>query len=201
MGRDKAQMEFGGVPMVQIAVEKLRTFCAEVSIVGEREDLAAYAPVVGGERRDAGPAAGIEVGLRACEQAWAMFVPVDVPLVPVRLLRVWAEHVLEAGEKGPSGSYLTVEQRAHPTFCVLARASLAAWSDALDHGERRLEPLLGRARVPGRYGASPVAATVYAPRATPLQMRCWFSNVNTAQDLVDAEALIGSASDEAGASQ
>lgn len=189
MGRDKAVLPVGGVPMVKIAVEKLRSFCETVSIVGEREDLAAFAPVVRGERRGMGPAAGIEAGLEACTQPSAVFVPVDVPLVPVRLLRVWVEHVLE-DERGSSGSYLMVEQRVQPTFCLLAKECLPAWSEALDQGERRLEMLLGRARVPGRYAASPVAATTYAPQATPLQMRCWFSNVNTPQELADAEAWV-----------
>jgi molybdopterin-guanine dinucleotide biosynthesis protein A len=183
--------------MVRIAVEKLRTFCASVSIVGAREDLAEFAPVVRGERGETGPAAGMEAGLKACDQPWAMFTPVDVPLVPVKLLRVWAEHAVETGERGPSGSYLMVEQRAQPTFCMVSRGVLPSWSEVLDQGERRLELVLARARIPGRYGASPVAATLYAPRATSLEMRCWFSNVNTAHDLEAAELLIASAKDDA----
>ena len=43
---------------------------------------------------DAGPAAGIEAGLRAAKEEWVMFVPVDVPLVPGELLRRWAEELL-----------------------------------------------------------------------------------------------------------
>ena len=46
---------------------------------------------------DCGPAAGIEAGLRRARQEWAMFVPVDVPLVPGELLRRWAEEVLQRG--------------------------------------------------------------------------------------------------------
>jgi hypothetical protein len=64
---------------------------------------------------------------------------------------------------------------------------LPAWRDGLDQGERRLEMLLGRARAPGRYAPGAVEAGRYAPRATSLQMKYWFSNVNTPQELAEAE--------------
>jgi molybdopterin-guanine dinucleotide biosynthesis protein A len=139
---------------------------------------------------NSGPAAGIEAALKSSRQPWALFIPVDVPLVPAELLRLWAEQTLSASARGPSGSYLTVEREAQPAFCMLSRQSLPAWTDALEHGERRLELLLGRARVPGRYGAAPVDALQYAPEASPMQMRRWFSNVNTPQDLEEAESLL-----------
>ena len=187
MGQDKALLEFRGQPMVEIAVEKLRSFCAEVSIAGNREDLSRFAHVIEETRMDVGPAAGIEAGLKACGQAWALFVPVDVPVVPAGLLRVWAEDAIEADAKGPSGSYLLAEGRPQPAFCVLSKGTLPAWRDGLDQGERRLEMLLGRARAPGRYAAGAVEAGSYAPRATSLQMKYWFSNVNTPQELAEAE--------------
>lgn len=190
MGRDKALLKVSGEPMLKIAVDKLRTFCASVSIVGDREDLLAFGRVVRGERKNSGPAAGIEAALKSSRQPWAMFIPVDVPLVPAELLRQWAQQTLNVGQRGPSGSYLTVELQAHPTFCILSRQCLAAWRDALNHGERRLELLLARARVPGRYGAAPVDAAQYAPDATPHQMRRWFSNINTPEDLEGAESLL-----------
>ena len=58
MGKDKALLQFSGRPMVKIAVEKLREFCAEVRIAGSREDLSGFAPVVMDESEEAGPAAG-----------------------------------------------------------------------------------------------------------------------------------------------
>jgi hypothetical protein len=52
MGEDKALLRFCGRPMVEIALEKLRGFCVEVGIAGNREDLAGFAPVGGGGARD-----------------------------------------------------------------------------------------------------------------------------------------------------
>ncbi|HVG27651.1 MAG TPA: molybdenum cofactor guanylyltransferase, partial [Acidobacteriaceae bacterium] len=121
MGRDKALLRFKGRPMVEIAVERLRSFCAAVSIVGEREDLAGFGPVVRGERAGAGPAAGLEAGLRASAGAWAMFTPVDVPLVPEDLLRRWAEAVLAREGAGGRLSFLRAAGEPHPVMCLLHR--------------------------------------------------------------------------------
>lgn len=188
MGQDKALLQFRGRPMVEIAVEKLRSFCAAVSIVGEREDLEGVAPVVRGERPGAGPAAGIEAGLRACEQPWAMFVPVDVPLVPAELLTLWAEEALRVDM---TVSYLGVWEK-QPAFCLLRRKRLRTFTQTLDQGERKLELLLNRTAE-----ADEVASWMYdaydlygypeyrGPDERTLES--WFANVNTPEQLAAAE--------------
>lgn len=190
MGRDKALLEFGGRAMVEIAVEKLRSFCAAVSIVGEREDLAGFAPVVRGERVGCGPGAGIEAGLKACEQGWAMFVPVDVPLVPAELLRRWAGEVLSV-----SMSISNVSVGANqPAFCMMRRDVLEEFAKALDTGERRLSRLLHLAQGEGRW-----THWVYDPHElfgpdeypSEADLEQWFLNVNTPQDSERAESLLG----------
>jgi len=158
MGVDKALLPFCGRPMVEIAVEKLREFCADVSIAGNWE-----------ERVDVGPGAGIEAGLKAARQPWVMFLPVDVPLVPVELLRGWVEAVLESG---CGASYLVVKEQRQPAFCVMRRECLAGVSAALDRGVRRLDELL----------RSVAAAEV------EVEVESWFMNVNTPEDLAKAEA-------------
>ena len=175
--------------MVEIAVEKLREFCADVWIAGNRDDLSGFAPVVREERVDAGPGAGIEAGLRASTQPWAIFVPVDVPLVPAELLRLWADEALRCGM---SVSYLGVQGK-QPAFCLLQRDRHVALSKLLDEGERRLEQLLNRTASADEY-----ASWMYderdlygypnyrGPDADTLQR--WFANINTPQDLKEAEA-------------
>jgi molybdopterin-guanine dinucleotide biosynthesis protein A len=187
MERDKALLEFRGQPMVEIAVRKLRGFCAEVSIAGNRDDLSKYAPVVHETRVDVGPAAGVEAGLKACAQAWAMFVPVDVPLVPGELLRAWAEEALRVNM---TVSYLGIS-RKQAAFCLMRRERLASFTRMLDDGERRLEVLLKRTAE-----ADDVAAKMYGaddlygypenggPDEQTLER--WFMNVNTLEDLARA---------------
>ena len=184
MGQDKALLQLGGRTLVEIAVEKLREFCAEVSIAGNRDDLAGYAPVVREERVDAGPGAGIEAGLKACAQPWAMFVPVDVPLVPGEFLRLWCEEALRVGM---NVSFLGVLGK-QPAFCLLQRERLASFSHLMDGGERRLEVLLNLSA-----SADGVVSWMYDERdlygypdyreADEATQERWFTNVNTPEDL------------------
>ncbi|MDQ2926119.1 MAG: molybdenum cofactor guanylyltransferase [Acidobacteriota bacterium] len=191
MGADKALLEFRGRPMVEIAVEKLRNFCVTVSIAGNRQDLDAFAPVVREMRLDAGPAAGIEAGLEASEQKWAVFIPVDVPLVPAGLLRRWVEESLAVENGGFWGSYLVLEGRPQPAFCLLRREALGVIVRELEGGERRLSKIFFALNA--EFGEGSVVkqdVARFAPRAESAKhtMEYWFSNVNTRQELAEAEA-------------
>ena len=176
MGVDKALLPFAGRPMVEIAVAKLREFCADVSVVGNREDLAGYAPVVREARVDVGPAAGIEAGLMAAGQEWSLFIPVDVPLVPGELLRRWAEAVMA---KGCVASYLVVQEQRQPAFCLMRRECLVAVSAAIERGERRVAALLGELE---RLWVCDAAGLGAVER--------WFLNLNTPQELAEAEVWV-----------
>ena len=187
MGVDKAMLPFCGRPMVEIAVEKLRGFCAEVSVVGNRDDLRGFAPIVPESRVDAGPAAGIEAGLAAARQEWALFIPVDVPLVPGELLRRWCE---EAFRVYMSVSYLGI-WRKQPAFCLLRSERMASFTRKLDQGERRLEVLLNQTAeaddvVSWMYDEIELYEKDEMPHAD--QLKFWFSNVNTPEELEEVEA-------------
>jgi molybdopterin-guanine dinucleotide biosynthesis protein A len=188
MGEDKALLRFCGRPMVEIAVEKLREFCADVSLAGNRDDLAGYAPVVHEERANVGPAAGVEAGLRAGRQPWVMFVPVDVPLLPVELLRGWAEDVLR--RNALEGSYLYY-RTAQPAFCMLRRDCVERFSAALDGGERRLSTLVHFATdgLSWTYELDEIYAKQGYPSAETMDR--WFMNLNTREELAEAEAWAG----------
>lgn len=198
MGADKALLRFCGRPMVEIAVEKLRGFCADVGIAGNREDLAEFAPVVWEGRVDVGPAAGIEAGLSAAKQPWVMFIPVDVPLVPGEFLRRWADSVLDMAKVGPIAlSHLWVSNE-QPAFCMIRSDKEEAFRAALESGERRLALLFHRAEgadvhwvhdLYDIYGFRP-----YEGPDTDTVDR-WLMNVNTPEDLANAEAWAWSSSD------
>ncbi len=182
MGTDKALLEFCGRPMVEIAVATLRDFCAEVSVAGNRDDLERFAPVVHEVRIEAGPAAGVEAGLRAATEDWAVFVPVDVPLVPAALLQRWVSAVIE---RDCAASYLVVNGNKQPTFCAVRRECVGTFSAALDGGERRLAEILRR--VPGGCWCCDVAECVEGALIPAEEMELLFSNVNTPEDRAAAE--------------
>jgi molybdopterin-guanine dinucleotide biosynthesis protein A len=174
MGVDKATMHFCGRPMVEIAVEKLRSFCADVSIAGNRDDLSGYADVVHEARLECGPAAGVEAGLKAAKQVWALFLPVDVPLVPAELLRRWAVDVLQHREGGLRAGNLFVAVN-QPAFCMLRRECADVFMQGLESGERRLSQLLRLCQPHETQKPGGVATE-------------WFLNINTPEDIVEAEA-------------
>lgn len=191
MGQDKALLPFLGRPMVEIAVAKLREFCAEVSIVGNREDLRVFAPVVREERLNVGPAAGFEAGLLAATQPWTMFLPVDVPLVPSEVLRTWGAAVVEQKDASYGASYLLVNTHRQPAFCMMRRECYGSVVLAIERGERRLEDILmgvGNVEEVGGLWVCDIAR--FAAKSNPANsdLEFWFSNVNTPQELAEAEA-------------
>lgn len=189
MGVDKALLEFCGRPLVEIAVEKLRGFCAAVSIVGERPDLSEFAPVVTGERADCGPGAGIEAGLKAAMEEWCLFVPVDVPLVPGELLKQWAQAVMERARAGCGASFLLALGNREPGFSLIRREGLGAISDSLSRGQFALERLLYRVDDADIGWLWVCDAARCSPKAQPtdLEIGFWFQNLNTSADFDEAE--------------
>ena len=197
MGQDKALLTFRGRPMVQIAVERLREFCTQVSIIGHRDDLSAFAPVVRDERADAGPVAGLEAGLRACGQSWAIFTPVDVPLVSADFLRRWAEATLARAEMGCGVSSLLTSGEEQPAFSLMRRGYFPVLEQVVSGGERRLRNALSALEQDGREGwlwlaeAQEVAGDLLDTEYPNLQLQNWFTNLNTPDELLITEAGLG----------
>ena len=192
MGVDKALLHFCGRPLVELAVEKVATFCNEVSIVG-REDLDRFAPIARDERINAGPAAGMEAGLRVASQPWTIFIPVDVPLVPAELLRAWTEETLGDHRGGFAGSTLLAQRRPQPAFCLLRRECLRKVTAALDSGLRSLRDVLGA--VDDSVGDTWLDVTTAERLIRPsdaAQVEFWFQNLNTPQQFEEAEMWVRS---------
>lgn len=189
MGTDKALLRLGGAPMVEIAVERLRRFCSTVSVAGSREDLREFAVVVPEGRLLAGPGAGVEAGLAAAVEGWALFTPVDVPFAPAALLCRWAEAVLGRSAGGCAGSFLRVAGERQPAFSMLRTSGLPAVSAALDAGERRLERLL-QAAAEGAGGELWVAEAEDFARvaggAGGMEVAGLFRNLNTPAEFAAA---------------
>ncbi len=194
MGVDKALLHFRGQPLVEIAVKKVRGFCAEVSICGNRDDLAAYAPVVRELRLDAGPAAGMEAGLANARQEWCMFLPVDVPLVPEELLRRWVLQTISAAEEsGSAGSLMAsslyTNGGSESAFVILRRELLPWLREELERGERRLHMLWNRLRADfGHAEYLRMDAAWFVSERDREVLERLFSNLNTPQDLSEADA-------------
>ena len=86
MGTDKALLEFGGTPLIEVALERFSGF-DEVFI--SAPDTGAYAftgaRAIPDESPGMGPLGGIISVLKAAGQELVCFRPVDAPLVPAGL--------------------------------------------------------------------------------------------------------------------
>ena len=211
MGTDKAEVLFGGRTMLAAAVATMRSVCDEVAVVGARENVPAPATCVVDRFPGCGPTGGIEAALGDCRERgaeFAVFLPVDTPLLPGGLLRtlvgLWTEsEVVRAAVTVADG-------RVQPLISMLHVDLLPAFREALERGDLKLQPLL-RAAAAGageRMGAAADAvslATAIGFREDRVVMAgetkldwlpteeewacrsAWFANLNTPLELQAAK--------------
>ena len=141
MGRDKLQLEVGGVPLLKRVHEALSGRCAEVMLVGEGP------AVLEGVRRapDArtggeGPLAGMETGLAAATNRLVFVTAGDLPFLPGELVGFLLERLEERGACAVVPRY---EGRAHPLCAAYDRRILPQVRLALDGGVRSVREFLG----------------------------------------------------------
>lgn len=194
MGRDKSLVEFAGETLIERALKILRQAgldagCA-VRIAGGRAELENFAPVVGDAEPGRGPLGGICAALAASEGRRAVFVPVDLPLLPsslitymVRITEVTSALVVAVSVNGFAQTFPV----------VIGQAALPALRNALKQGSGGCYAALqdaaaGRGErikvVPVEYLAQ--AGQVAHPDGLPPAM--WFLNVNSPAGLRRAEA-------------
>ena len=211
MGQDKAALQLGGATLLELAVRKLQPVCDEVVVVG---------PGLAGVRNLAddfpgcGPLGGIEAALADGRGEWAAFLPVDMPLLPVGLLRalfgVWARYA----DGGALVCFAVTEDRAQPLVSIVRRAALPFVREALKHGQLRvrfvlesaaeqiaqktdvpIDAALRRTEVRIRRDGNAREVTIDGAavwQASPAEWAArelWFSNLNTPGEFAAAEHL------------
>ena len=191
MGVDKATLEFNGQPLVAHSIRILQEAGLPVLIAGNRPDLKDCAEPVDDLGSPRGPLGGICGVLQVTSVTEAIFVPVDLPLLPPTLIKAMQEiaHVTGHAIVVPSVNGYT------QTFpAVLNRAVLPVLRAELEAGRGgcfsafnaaakalnqcvhvvRTELLLQTGRLQHPHGL-PVAR--------------WFFNINSMADLQRAQAI------------
>ena len=217
MGRDKALSPFAGRPLIAHALSTLREAGLSAAIAGvpadgwleepgsggriagsvspARAPLAAYAPVVDDSEPGLGPLSGICAALAATSTRFAVFLPVDLPLLPPSLIAILLHHARITGNAVTVPSVNGFIQ----TFpAVLERSALSALHNELHSGQRGCFSAF-RAAADGL--GQPIASLAVELLAQSGQVSHpfglppfrWFLNVNTPQDLRRAEELIARA--------
>ena len=140
MGTDKAMLTLHGRPLVEHAVRLLQTLTDNVSILGSRPDLESYAPIVPDFRQNCGPLSGIEAAL-SVTPAYALFLPVDLPLLPAVLLHLMLRRVSQTGALATVPRFAGAVQ---PLCAVYHHSLLPGIRAALNAGDYKVMRVIER---------------------------------------------------------
>ncbi len=189
MGQDKALLQWGGLTLLELALEKLCGLGGpEPRIAAARADLSRYAPVVADLHPGCGPLSGIEAALAASSRPLNVFLPVDLPLLPGCFL-LWM--LRRADTTGALMTVPRIHGQPQPLCAVYHRDLLGPITRSLVAGDYKVMPAMmaaAREQAPSQgidiFDVERVAsANPQLPRCAPLPPYRWFHNCNTPEDM------------------
>ena len=192
MGSEKALIELAGEPLVAHAIRILRKAGLTVWIAGARSPLDCYAQVVPDTEPDRGPLGGICTALAFTAAKRAIFLPVDMPLLPAALVLL----LLEAARGEDTLVTVPALGGFAQTFPVVVDRAALPWIRAALEGGR------GGCFQAFQAAAAGVGQTVKVVpveqtekdgklgQIDALPVENWFMNVNEPADLARAEACL-----------
>jgi molybdenum cofactor guanylyltransferase len=191
MGRDKALVPFAGQPLIARALALLRDAGFSASIAGARSHLTEFAPIVEDAHTGLGPLSGICAALAGTSARHAVFLPVDLPLLPAPLLRYLLHH---AQITGRAVTLPAINGFAQTFPAVLDRAILPALQDELAAGHRGCFAAFRSAASALNEPVSTVAVELLVQAGcvdhpSGLPAARWFLNVNSPADLERAARI------------
>lgn len=177
MGRDKALLTIDGRSFVERIVEAARPVSNAMTIVGRNEPIAGT-EAIDDLRPGLGPLAGIETALDVCRTSHALIIACDLPFVTTEFL----QFLVARSHKNPEAAIVPLDGdgRVSPLCAIYPASAQALASELLDRGERMPRSLL--MQIP----ADLVAASEFAHLSSS---GLFLSNVNTPEDLADAERV------------
>ena len=190
MGQDKARLLFpsspGGTTLLEHALETLRSAGFTVAVAGLRGEPACSAPYVRDAFIGCGPLGGMEAALRSLAAPQpVLFVPVDLPLLPVDFLTVlWNRAQV-------TGAWATVPWfagRPQPLCAVYDSRLASGIADALARGDRSVMHVLRQIVPEPRFDGfrvealAPVHGQNHGLKHGWAEPHQWFTNLNTPAD-------------------
>lgn len=190
MGQDKALLLLGGHTLLDLAVDKARSVCRNVTVLcGTGDRLAVEgADAIKDLRAACGPLGGIEAALHHSDAEWNLFLAVDTPLIPSSLLCAWGRELLESQDCATPKTGAAVfsdRGRIHALPLILRREVLPWITASLDAGEYRLlqQVTYGAEAAGFELSITDVDTLGAALESTePVERSAWFQNANTPDD-------------------
>ena len=194
MGQDKALAVLGGVPLVAHACNLVRSAGLEPRIAGARGDLSTFAPTLADDpdKSGLGPLTGICSGLAHTSGPIALFIPVDLPLLPSSLIVYLIHHAVVSQS---AVAVVSVAGFVQTFPAVIDRAALPSLQSSLDSPDRNaLHAFRAAADSLSRpFSVLPIELLVQAGQVASPQVlppKLWFLNVNAPEDITRAETLL-----------
>jgi molybdopterin-guanine dinucleotide biosynthesis protein A len=185
MGSDKSLVLLDGRPLLAHAIGILREAGLAAFVAGGQTALSVFASLVEDDRPGLGPLGGICAALASTSARWAVFLSVDLPLLPASLVACLLQHARMTGR------FITVPSIngfAQTFPAVVSRASLPVFENELKSGRGGCYSAFqaAAASLGEPVTVLPVETLIQCGQvAHPLAMPAsrWFLNVNTAEDL------------------
>ena len=179
MGRDKALLELGGVPMVVRIARLADPHVASVALVGPPERYASLGLGVIPDRwPGTGPLGGIATALCASAADWNLILGCDLPYLTTEWIEWLIAQILES-----SAQAVVSESRRglEPLVAIYRKDCVPALSAALERGVRRISEALG-----GIFFDRVTAGQWHNLHFTDML----FQNMNTPEDFAEAQRRI-----------
>jgi molybdopterin-guanine dinucleotide biosynthesis protein A len=191
MGRDKAEVEIAGIPLLERMLRKLRTLGLRTRVAGRREALEGIAAEVESDLHpDCGPLSGIETALSRSEKPLVLVLGIDLPLIETDFLRWMLERARVTGAMAMIPRLLGEPQ---PLCAVYRRELLPHVTDALEASNYKVMAVVERAaeRAADVFDVERVVAAGAWDSAFPVH---WQSmNCNRPADVTTAAVLLAKA--------
>jgi molybdopterin-guanine dinucleotide biosynthesis protein A len=194
MGQDKALISLSGKPLIHHALQILGAAGLEPRIAGAQSDLSSFAPTLPDDpaQSSRGPLSGICSALANTSAPLALFLPVDLPLLPASLIVYLLHHATV------TQSAVTVVSIAGfvQTFpAVIAPAALPSLRSSLNSSNRGTLRAFSAAadHLSSPLSVLPIEMLLQSGQISSseaLPPGLWFLNLNAPQDLLQAEALL-----------
>jgi molybdenum cofactor guanylyltransferase len=180
MGREKALLDFGGMPLILRTARLVESVAGSAAVVGESAAIRALGlPMVADDWPGAGPLGGIATALRASSAEWSLVVACDLPY----LTKAWLEFLIARALGSGADAVLAMNTRgAEPLSALYHERAEPAIRSALTLGNRKVQSMLENLRVEA---------------IEPAEWKRFdsdgylFKNMNSPQDYEEARARLG----------
>lgn len=179
MGRDKARLEIGGVPLILRTARLVESVAGPPAIVGNPDAYRAFGlPTIADDWPGAGPLGGIATALRVATATWSLIVATDLPYLTTE----WLEYLIARALASHADAVLPMNARgAEPLCAMYHQRAEPAIRRALDRGTRKVTDGLLEVRI------ETIAPAEWKPFDSEGLL---FKNMNSPEDYEEAKTKL-----------